>query len=198
VWPKFSPRCKVGYFVRTDGGGLNLFDRDDEWISFRSQKESNRLEEVEAGLIHSEHGVYTEYTDPKRDEWAVKVLPALKRIPIPELVKETGMSMGGGRVVGLSLRLGCEFPVRSTPLAAAAPNGEGAAPIFQQLSGSQRRFRGESGWPAEFDGATSLTARGLWLAVFFLHSRHSSTDDKPCRFGCSPRSVFRIRKDSEA
>jgi hypothetical protein len=55
-------------------------------------KESNRLEEVDAGLIHSEHGVYSEYTDPRRDEWAVKILPALKKIPIVDLVKDTGMS----------------------------------------------------------------------------------------------------------
>jgi hypothetical protein len=55
-------------------------------------KESNSLEDVEAGLIHSEHGVYTEYTDPRRDEWTVKVLPALRQIPIADLVKESGMS----------------------------------------------------------------------------------------------------------
>jgi hypothetical protein len=55
-------------------------------------KESNRLEDVEAGLIHSEHGVYTEYTDQTRDEWAVKILPALKKISVDELVKAPGMS----------------------------------------------------------------------------------------------------------
>jgi hypothetical protein len=32
-------------------------------------KESNRLEEVQAGLIHSADGVYTEYVDPRREEW---------------------------------------------------------------------------------------------------------------------------------
>jgi hypothetical protein len=39
-------------------------------------KESNRLEEVQAGLIHSADGVYTEYIDPRREEWqrAAKVL----------------------------------------------------------------------------------------------------------------------------
>jgi hypothetical protein len=55
-------------------------------------KESNSLEDVEARLIHSEHGVYTEYTDPRRDEWAIKVLPALKEMPIADLVKQSGMS----------------------------------------------------------------------------------------------------------
>jgi hypothetical protein len=55
-------------------------------------KESNRLEDVDAGLVHSEHGVYTEYTDPRRDEWTVKILPALRPIPVPELLEKSGMS----------------------------------------------------------------------------------------------------------
>jgi hypothetical protein len=55
-------------------------------------KESNALEDVEAGLIHSENGVYTEYIDTHRDEWAMVILPALKKVPLPELVKESGLS----------------------------------------------------------------------------------------------------------
>ncbi len=38
-------------------------------------KESNSLEEVESGLIHSEQNVYTEYPDPRRDEWQTKIVP---------------------------------------------------------------------------------------------------------------------------
>ncbi len=55
-------------------------------------KESNRLEDVEAGLIHSEQNVYTEYPDPQRDEWQMKILPALKRMPLSVLVKKSGIS----------------------------------------------------------------------------------------------------------
>jgi hypothetical protein len=55
-------------------------------------KESNNLEDVDAGLIHSEHGVYTEYPDPARDEWQMKILPALIKMPLPVLIKESGMS----------------------------------------------------------------------------------------------------------
>jgi hypothetical protein len=55
-------------------------------------KESNRLEEVNAGLIHSEQNVYTEYTDPRRDEWRVKILPALKKAPLASLITITGIS----------------------------------------------------------------------------------------------------------
>jgi hypothetical protein len=55
-------------------------------------KESNSLEDVAAGLIHSEHGVYTEYPDERRDEWRVKILPALKKMPVPDILKECEMS----------------------------------------------------------------------------------------------------------
>ena len=50
-------------------------------------KESNSLEDVESGLIHSEQSVYTEYPDPRRDEWQTKILPALKAIPLKSLVE---------------------------------------------------------------------------------------------------------------
>jgi hypothetical protein len=55
-------------------------------------KESNQLEEVDAGLIHSGQSVYTEYTDPRRDEWQMKILPALKKMPLSRLLKESGLS----------------------------------------------------------------------------------------------------------
>lgn len=55
-------------------------------------KESNRLEDVDAGLIHSAQTVYTEYPDPRRDEWQAKILPALKAAPLATLEKLTGMS----------------------------------------------------------------------------------------------------------
>jgi len=44
-------------------------------------RESNRLEEIEAGIIHSPESVYTEYPDPSRDEWETKILPVLKENP---------------------------------------------------------------------------------------------------------------------
>jgi hypothetical protein len=55
-------------------------------------KESNSLEDVDQGLIHSAQNVYTEYPDPRRDEWETKVRPALKRVPLPVLHKKTGLS----------------------------------------------------------------------------------------------------------
>jgi hypothetical protein len=55
-------------------------------------KESNSLEDVKSGLVHSAQSVYTEYSDPKRDEWQLKIRPALKKIPLKLLVESSGMS----------------------------------------------------------------------------------------------------------
>ena len=51
-------------------------------------KESNSLEEVNAGLEHSEKSVYPEYADPKRSEWITKIRPALKKASLKLLVEE--------------------------------------------------------------------------------------------------------------
>jgi hypothetical protein len=48
-------------------------------------KESNSLEEVEAGIEHSDENVYTVYHDPQEDEWTTKYYPALQRTA-PELI----------------------------------------------------------------------------------------------------------------
>lgn len=55
-------------------------------------KESNKLEDVDAGLIHSAESVYTVYPDPKRDYWERQIRPKLKAIPLSVLIKETGLS----------------------------------------------------------------------------------------------------------
>jgi hypothetical protein len=55
-------------------------------------KESNLLDDVEAGMIHSASRVYTEYPDARRDEWQLKTLPALKKVPMAHLQEQSGMS----------------------------------------------------------------------------------------------------------
>jgi len=55
-------------------------------------KESNSLEEVEAGMIHSADNVYTVYSDRRRDELETKMRPAMKKISISTLQKETELS----------------------------------------------------------------------------------------------------------
>jgi hypothetical protein len=54
-------------------------------------KESNRLEEVEEQSLLDPGDVYTEYPDPRRDEWATKVLPRLKAMPLRQLMERTGL-----------------------------------------------------------------------------------------------------------
>ncbi|MDP9370918.1 MAG: helix-turn-helix domain-containing protein [Chloroflexota bacterium] len=55
-------------------------------------KESNRLEDVQAGLVHDPEKVYTEYTDPRRNPWQTLVLPVLQRMTRVELAARTGLS----------------------------------------------------------------------------------------------------------
>jgi hypothetical protein len=50
-------------------------------------RESNRLEDVDAGTIHLAESVYTEYPDPRRNQWQSRLLPALKKIPVASLIK---------------------------------------------------------------------------------------------------------------
>lgn len=45
-------------------------------------KESNSLEEVQAGIEHEQADVYTEYPDPRRTQWRMKVLPAVNTAPL--------------------------------------------------------------------------------------------------------------------
>jgi hypothetical protein len=55
-------------------------------------KESNKLEEVEEGGVPDVSDVYAEYPDPRRDEWATRVLPSLRAMPIRELMQRSGLS----------------------------------------------------------------------------------------------------------
>jgi len=55
-------------------------------------KESNSLEDVESGMVQSAHNVYTEYPDPRRDEWQTKILPALRKAPLATLAKLSRLS----------------------------------------------------------------------------------------------------------
>jgi hypothetical protein len=56
-------------------------------------KESNRLEEVDAGLVHDHDEVYTEYPDLAHDPWQILVVPVPKQIPAQRIQQQTGMSL---------------------------------------------------------------------------------------------------------
>ena len=71
-------------------------------------KESNSLEEVQAGLIHDEKNVYTDYTDPRRGYWDRVVVPALRKLPLNVWERETGK----GRRILIDARRGRRRPQR--------------------------------------------------------------------------------------
>jgi hypothetical protein len=73
-------------------------------------KESNSLENVEAGMVQSEKNAYTEYIDPKRDDWATKIRPALKKIPLRVLVRKCAGRLS--RRALINLRAGRSRPHR--------------------------------------------------------------------------------------
>jgi hypothetical protein len=53
-------------------------------------KESNELEDVEAGMVSPEQA-YKQFTDRRRDFWSTKVVPAMKRISLRRLEAETSL-----------------------------------------------------------------------------------------------------------
>ena len=63
-----------------------------EWPPRFIGKESNKLEEVGEGSVSDAGDVYTEYPDPRRDEWTTKTLPRLRAMPLAELIERSGLS----------------------------------------------------------------------------------------------------------
>ena len=55
-------------------------------------KESNRIEDVEHGLVHALGDVLNEYVDGRRDEWETSILPRLREISKAEIAGATGTS----------------------------------------------------------------------------------------------------------
>jgi len=87
-------------------------------------KESNSLEEVESGLIQSERNIYTEYTDPRRDEWTTKLSPLMRKIPLKLLVRACKGHIS--RRALIDMRAGRSRPHRK--------NQEFLKPIIQKLA----------------------------------------------------------------
>jgi len=75
-------------------------------------KESNSLENVDEGMVHSEQNVYTEYADPKRSDWITKIQPALKKVKLTVLVKACGTRLSRREII--ELRAGRKKPHRRT------------------------------------------------------------------------------------
>jgi hypothetical protein len=75
-------------------------------------KESNSLENVDEGMVHSDQNVYTEYADPKRTEWITKIQPALKKPKLEVLVEACGKRLCLREII--ELRAGRKKPHRRT------------------------------------------------------------------------------------
>jgi hypothetical protein len=75
-------------------------------------KESNSLENVDEGMVHSEQNIYTEYADPKRSEWITKTQPALKKPKLKVLVEACGKRLSRRELI--ELRAGRSRPHRKT------------------------------------------------------------------------------------
>lgn len=76
-------RATIGLLHRRPVTGINI-----EYVG----KESNRLEEVQAGLVHDPEEVLTVISDPHRGAWLKLVLPVLRDCPLNYLTKRTGRS----------------------------------------------------------------------------------------------------------
>jgi hypothetical protein len=72
-------------------------------------KESNSLEDVQAGLVHDEQNVYTIYTDRRRDYWSTEVVPALWKLSLATWDRE---SKGKARRIFIDARRGRRRPHR--------------------------------------------------------------------------------------
>ena len=88
-------------------------------------KESNHLEEVESGLMHAVESVYTEYGDPRHDEW-LAIAEALKDVSLNQFEQLTGRS----RRMLIDARKGRRRPH-------APPPGSGARPATAAPSRSR-------------------------------------------------------------
>ncbi len=54
-------------------------------------KESNKLEDVEAGVVHDSDEVLTEYADPRRDPFRTLVLPMLRDLPATRIAETVSL-----------------------------------------------------------------------------------------------------------
>jgi len=75
-------------------------------------KESNSLESVDEGMVHSEQNVYTDYADPRRTEWITKIQPALKKPKLEVLVEACGKRLCRREII--ELRAGRKKPHRKS------------------------------------------------------------------------------------
>jgi hypothetical protein len=77
-------RETVGLLMRRPVGALSVVGIG---------KEANRLDEVEAGLVHAWDDVQAVYRHPDLDPWRAIVLPVLRELPAAMLAQESGLTV---------------------------------------------------------------------------------------------------------
>ncbi len=75
-------------------------------------KESNSSESVDEGMVHSDKDIKTGYSEPKRSKWVIKIQPALKKLPLIDIVKACGNRLSRREII--ELRAGRKKPHRKT------------------------------------------------------------------------------------
>jgi hypothetical protein len=87
-------KCADEYGNVCSGPTIGLLERRQVSISkiHYIGKESNLLDDVDAGLVHGVQEAYTEYPDVRRDEWYTHILPILKAMPLALLQNESGLA----------------------------------------------------------------------------------------------------------
>jgi hypothetical protein len=63
------------------------------------RKETDRLEEVQNGLVHDWSEVSAIYRNPELDTWKTEIIPELKKIPCSELPEASGTSQRAIRAI---------------------------------------------------------------------------------------------------
>jgi hypothetical protein len=104
-WKIYAPNKQSAYYSD------DTTTRQDRLIKC-IRKESNSLETVDEGLEHSEQNVYTDYADPRRTEWIVKIQPALKKAKLEILVRFCKNKLSRREII--ELRAGRKKPHRKT------------------------------------------------------------------------------------
>lgn len=83
-------------------------------------KESNKLEEAEEHMVSDLGDVYTEYPDPQRDDWKTKILPALRAMPMQNLIERSRLSRRALQMI----RAGRRPSAKNVSILSAVANSE--------------------------------------------------------------------------
>lgn len=130
-------RATVGLLRRRPVIGINI-----DYVG----KESNRLEEVQAGMVHDPEEVLTVIPDPRRGAWPKLVLPVLRDCPLTWLARHSkrsasalkriraGVTMPGPELTAALVRVAAEFARRQLKVWNIPTPSDGLAACYAYLA----------------------------------------------------------------